>query len=174
MSDLNKQSKWFLIAVSLLIGVPILAATALLFTSIEVHHWVGRKELDVHVLVVDASSLVPVSNATVQILHGPFSPIEGRLTPNVEDDFTVVELEGDGNPLTTDEYGRTTFAHKFFAAGSRGSSKDSGYVNTHAVWLRVSAPDYPTTFMPLDGQSSRTRNIDDETPIYATVPIGKK
>jgi len=155
-------------------GILVVAAVGLVaFNPPTVVAWVGRHKLDVHVFVVDASSLTPLSNATVEVLHGPYSPLEGP-PPNVDRDFEIIESGQSGERLTTDERGYTTFTHEFFAAGTDGLFTNSGYVDTRRVWLRITAPGYRTTFMPVDGQSARARDIDDESPIFVTIPVGKE
>jgi hypothetical protein len=135
--------------------------------------WVGRHKLDVHVTVLDASALTPLPNATVEVLYGPESPIEGGL-PDVARDFRRSDLPQGAKGLTTDERGHVTFTQEFFAAGQYSLFRDSGYVSTGRVWLRVTATGYRTTYMPLDRQSGRPRDIHDETPLFVTVPVGRE
>lgn len=138
-----------------------------------VHAWVGSHELEVHVLVVDASTLAPVSAALVEVLNGPHSSIEG-LPPDVERDFEkLIPPRGPGD-LKTDGHGTVRLKHKFFAAGQDGLFGNSGYVDTRRVWLRVTVDGYRTTYMPIDGQSTRPRELDDESPIFVTIPVGKE
>jgi hypothetical protein len=158
-----------------IVGI-VLAVGAIAFFGLSagmVIAWVGTRTLDVHVLVVDASSLSPISGANVQALSGPDSPIEGP-APNVDKDFKIDTLAGDDAELITDKRGRTKFAYRFHAAGSDGMFKNSGYVDTKTIWLRVTAPGYATTLLPLDRQSVRPRDIDDDTPLFVTVPVGKR
>ena len=86
----------------------------------------------------------------------------------------LVELARGTGDLTTNERGRVTFTHRFSAARRDGLFTSSGYVVTNRTWLRVSASGYRTTFMPLDRQSGRGRDLHDETPICVTVPIGRR
>lgn len=141
--------------------------------SVTVVAWVGNRYLEVHVLVVDGSSLAPVSGARVQLLSGPGSPIEGSV-PNVENDFTMIELAGDKKGVITNEQGSAKFRQHFRAGGTDGLFRKSGYVDTRRTWLRVTAPNYQTTLMPMDGQSAYLRDVNDETPLFITVPVGKK
>lgn len=135
--------------------------------------WVGTTELDVYVLVIDASTISPIPDAQIEVVDGPDSPIEGP-HPDIDKDFEVVELPGDPRQLTTDKRGFTKFTHRFHAAGSDGIFRDSGYVDTGRTWLRVSSPGYVTTILPLDRQSIRPRDIHDESPLFVTVPVGKR
>ena len=43
---------------------------------------------------------------------------------------------------------------------------------TARVWLRITASNDKSTIVHLDGQSFRPRDINDETPIVVTVPLG--
>ncbi len=157
----------------LVVGLLFLAASIVgaLAPGLTVACWVGRQTLTVYVTVVDASSLAPMSGATIEILHGPASPVEG-LAPNVTRDFEVVQPNTAPVPRT-DARGQASFPCEFFAAGQDGMLQNSGYVDTRRVWLRVTASGYHVTYMPLDRQSSRVRDIEDKTPLFVTVPVGK-
>lgn len=134
--------------------------------------WCGRQELDVVVLVVDGSSLARISDARVEVLHGPSSPLEGP-HPDVNRAFSVIEVAPSQTYVTTNERGETSFKHEFFAYGSINAFEDIGYVRLAGVWLRVTASGYQSTILPVDGQSVRPRNIRDKTPVVVTVPLGK-
>ena len=157
----------------LVAGLLFLAASIVgaLAPGLTVACWAGRQTLTVYVNVVDASSLTPVPGATIEILHGPPSPVEG-LPPNVTRDFEVVPPNTSPVPRT-DARGQTSFPCEFFAAGQDGLFQHSGYVDTRRVWLRVTAPGYHVTYMPLDRQSARARDIEDKSPLFVTVPVGK-
>lgn len=149
----------------------VLAAGCVALLSTTVLTWVGSHELRVHVLVVDASKLTPISNARVRLLSGPRSPLEGP-PPVIDRAFKVIPL-GNGAALTTDDRGYAQFAHRFFAAGSDGLFTKEGYVDTAQVWLRVSRPGYATTYLAIDQQSGKPRDIRNDTPIWVTVPVAK-
>ena len=151
------------------LALGVLSANALTVVS-----WGGRKGLDVEVIVLDASSLTPLPDTTIEVLDGPASPLLGGLSPNVDRDFSPAYSPQGTIELTTDEHGYAQFRHEFFAAGTDRLPTDSGYVDTTGVWLRVTATGYRTTYMPLDRQSVRPRDIHDETPICVTVPVGKE
>ena len=144
------------------------------WSSLTVVAWQGSIKLDVYVVVVDASSLTPVPDATVEVLLGPNSPIEYPPTPNVMNDFEVIELIDGTTSLKTDQNGRTTFSNRFRASGTKGLFSDIGSVRTDDLWLRVSAPGYTTTYMPIDQQSYHSRDLHDKRPIHVSVPIGKR
>lgn len=135
--------------------------------------WVGRHELKVYVLVVDSATLEPVAGAEVELLEGPYAPIEGR-PPYVDSAFAATVIEGRTQPLITDESGRTDFLYSFFAAGTENMLEDSSYVDTRRNWLRVMSPGYATTLMPIDRQSTRPQDIRDDSPVFVTVPLGKQ
>jgi hypothetical protein len=135
--------------------------------ALQTARWVGSYDLDVYVVVRDASELTPVANAVVEVLEGPHSPLESQ-------HFTLEDFQlCDHGKLVTDERGHTEFSHRFFAAGSTSPFDNSGYVDTGKVWLRVTAEDYCTTYMPVDRQTIRTRNMKEDSPIYVTIPVGK-
>ncbi|MEZ6058129.1 MAG: hypothetical protein R3C01_15630 [Planctomycetaceae bacterium] len=147
------------------------AAVSIAIQSSTIVAWVGAHELDVHVIVVDASTLTPIANARVEPLNGPYSPMEGS-PPAVDSEFDVIPLEN-SKTLTTNNRGYTQFSHRFNAAGNDGLFTKSGYVDTRQVWLRVTCPGYVTTYLPIDQQSARPRDIKNSTPIWVTVPIAK-
>ena len=133
--------------------------------------WVGSHELRVHVSVVDASTLRPISNAKVELLNGPYSPLEGP-APVVDRAFEVISLVN-GVALTTDDRGHAQFSHRFFAAGSDGLFTKTGYVVTGRVWLRVTCPGHVKTYLAIDQQSANPRDITNDAPIWITVPVAK-
>lgn len=147
------------------------AVVSVALQSLIVATWVGSHELHVHVLVVDASTLRPISNAEVEVLNGPYSPLEGP-PPVVNRAFEIIPLAND-MALTTDDRGRTQFSHRFFAAGSDGLFGETGYVVTGRVWLRVTCPGYVETYLAIDQQSTNPRDIKNDTPIWVTVRVGK-
>lgn len=147
------------------------AAVSIAVQSFTIVAWVGSHELDVHVIVVDASTLTPIANARVEPLDGPYSSMEGP-TPAVDGEFDVIPLEN-SKPLTTNNRGYTRFSHRFHAAGNDGLFTKSGYVDTRQVWLRVTCPGYVTTHLPIDQQSASPRDIKNTTPIWVTVPVAK-
>lgn len=151
----------------------IFAATLVGLSMFSKLVWVGSQQLEVNVLVLDASTLKPVSAATVEVLRGPASPLE--TAPGfTSSDFRRDQPEGGPRELATDAQGRVTFAYDFFAAGQESVWGNSGYVNTGITWVRVTTVGYNTTYMPLDRQSLGTRDIDDKQPLHVTVPIGKQ
>jgi len=135
--------------------------------------WVGRHKLIVNVVVVDASSLSPVPNAAIEVLEGTDTLFEGG-SPIVDGDFKVVDASSDLVRLTTNDDGYATFAHSFFATGRDSPFTESGNVKTSGIWLRITAPGYRPTLVPVDQQSTQSRDIQDESPILVTVPVGKQ
>ena len=164
----NRQT--IVVAIGLLL---VGGATAVFVAkSMYVTTWVGRHPLRVHVLVVDGTTLAPIPDATVDVLNGPSSPMEG-LPPDVSTAFTPADAGSKSSPLITNERGQVEFTHEFFAAGSDGIFSDSGYVDTGRSWIRVHAAGYRTTHLPIDGQSPRPRDIKRNAPVVVTVPLGK-
>ncbi len=147
--------------------ISLALTAAFVLPAMQTAKWVGSHELDVHVVVLDASELTPVPNARVEVLEGSHSPLEGpQLTFN---DFQICEH----GKLVTNDSGQLEFRHRFKAAGSSDIFEQSGSVDTGKVWLRVTAEGYCTTYMPVDRQSMRTRNIKEDSPIIVTIPVGK-
>lgn len=157
-----------------LCGVLLLgAAMFVLIRSATVIAWVGRRSLDVRVMVLESEQLVPIENAVVEVLDGPHSPLEGPIQ-SVDTDFSHGQHATAPGELTTNERGIAMFSHEFHAAGSDGLFTNSGYISTKNVWVRVTADGYRTTLMPVDGQSIRPRDISDTSPVCVTVPMGRQ
>lgn len=134
--------------------------------------WDGGKDLTVKVLVVDATSLTPIPNATVELWEGPPTVFEA-ISPRFNTDFRQLEIEGISEPLLTDSDGRTTFSHRFPASGRKSIFGERGRVYTNGRWLRVTAPGRITTLLSLDQQSPVPRDVDDALPLVVKVPVGK-
>ena len=147
------------------LGIPV--AVVLAYAS-RGHYWVGSRSLDVEVLILEASTLKPITDAQIEILEGPPSHHDCS-TLNLERDFQAT----DSAKQVSDRSGRTQFQHRFFAYGSRSWLHNSGRVRTNRLWLRVTAEGYRTPSMPVDRQSILPRDIEDDTPILVTVPVGK-
>lgn len=130
--------------------------------------WVGSHKLDVHVVVLEASTLQPIPSATIELFDGPHA-FEGSI--RIESELTLISQPVS---LITNDRGQVQFVHAFFAAGSDGLFETSGYVRTNGVWLRVTAPGYATTYLPIDQQSGRGRSITDDSTILVTVPVAKE
>lgn len=144
----------------------IVGAIAFGLPALEKIYWAGHREIEVVVIVRDASELTTIANANIEILDGPYS-LE---TPSIR----VKEFEArNDQKVTTDDSGRAEFPCRFSAYGSDSLFHKSGYVDTDGVWLRVTAKGYHTTYMPVDRQSLRPRDIKDETPVFVTVPVAK-
>jgi hypothetical protein len=120
---------------------------------------------------VDASTLTPISNARVELLNGPHSPLEGEVLV-INRHFEVVPL-ADAAVLKTDDRGHTKFSHRFFAAGKYGLFGQNAYVETQRVWLRVTGEGCVTTYLAIDQQSPGPRDFHNDTPIWVTVPVAK-
>lgn len=146
--------------------VAIVAAIAFGLPALSKTYWAGHQEMDVVVIVRDASELLRIANANIEVLDGPHS-FENQEIRNEE------FKSRDDQIFSTDDTGRAEFRCLFFAAGTESLFQESGYVDTDGVWLRVSAEGYHTTYIPVDRQSIRPRNINDDTPILVTVPVGK-
>ncbi len=69
----------------------------------------------------------------------------------------------------TDSNGRAVMDRRFQAYGTDGYFSSTGRVNTSGVWVQVNAKNYATVTLPLDGQSIRLRDLEDEYPIYLTL-----
>lgn len=156
--------KFFLVAGALVL---LLLISTYGWRALNSAKWVGYHEVDVQVVVLDASELTPIPHAIVEVLEGPRSPLETER--HSLDEFKISEH----GKLITSQQGRTDFSHRFWAAGSSGMFEKTGYVDTGNVWIRVTAEGYRTTYIPLDRQSIRVRDIKDDSPIFVTVPIGK-
>lgn len=146
--------------------IAVVAAIAFGLPALSKTYWVGSQEIDVVVIVRDASALSGIADARIEVLEGPDS-LELR-DPKIEE----FEVKNDQRVIT-DDSGRAEFPYRFSAAGSSSFFHYSGSVETRAVWLRIQGEGYVTTYIPVDRQSLRTRNIDDETPIFVTVPVAK-
>jgi hypothetical protein len=147
------------------------AVVLIVVQSATVTAWSGSHELYVNVSVRDASTLAPIPNAKVELLHGPWSPFEGPL-PDVKRAFEVIPLKN-GTALTTDAHGHTSFSHRFCAYGIDGVFRKTGFVRTADAWLRVTCSGYVETYLPIDQQSLGPRNIRDDSAVYVTVPVAK-
>lgn len=136
--------------------------------------WSGTKRLEVYVRVIDTDTFEPVPNAKVEVLDGPPSPLEGKTFSHLKSEFIPATLEPGVGELVTDSQGWCTFPHRFFASGSEDRFGESGYVDTSGTWLRVSAQGRGAILIPLDRQSIRPRDINDETPLCVTVPLRRQ
>ena len=165
VNSMRRWLPWFI----LVAGVFLVVFCGSLFTWVA---WVGRHTPDVEVLVIDTDEGQPVPTAEVTIFDGPYPPIES-ITSHKPSTF-VPDLE---SPRTktyfTNSEGRCRFKFAFHAAGSSGTFRDSGYVDTSQVWIRVSAPARGSTLVPLDRRSVCPRDIHDETPVVVTVVLNK-
>jgi len=159
--------------VLVLCGLALLIGGGVLFVrnALTAVAWQGSMPLDVYVLVIDTDTFQPVPEARIEVLCGPFSPLEGVVSPYLMDTFTPAPMEPDVGPLITDSGGRCKFAHRFFAAGTDSVFGDSAYIRTYDTWLRVSAEGRGAVMLPIDGQSGRCRNFDDTTPVFVTIPL---
>jgi len=149
-----------------LISVVFLVANT--FTTVV---WIGRKKLPVHVYVFDTSSFAPLPGAVIEVLDGPDFPFDGTTVENVDREFRVVKSS---DQIPTNDRGYVELLAEFQAGGRDGAFGDTGAVYMSGVWLRVTAPGYHATFMRVDGQSIGARDIHDESPIYVTIPVGKR
>lgn len=123
MSDGNRQPRRFpigLIAIAVLVLIGVLATTIPFFTYAT---WVGRKELPVHVIVIDADTLKPIADAGVVIFTGPHSPLEGVIAIYSTSNFSAENEDAEPQYTRTDNEGRAVLTRRFFAAGRprRGS-----------------------------------------------------
>ncbi|MHC4177389.1 MAG: hypothetical protein ACYSWU_07775 [Planctomycetota bacterium] len=141
------------------------------YSSLTVATWVGWQELDVYVLVIDTDTFQPVPRVQIELLDGPYSPLEGIVSTELMTQFTPARIEPDVGQLITDSRGECKFTHRFRAAGTDGLFRHCGYIDTSNTWLRASSADRGSVMLPIDGQSARPRNIDDKTPVFVTVPL---
>lgn len=130
--------------------------------------WVGSSELDVHVTVRDASNLEPIAGAKIELLEGP-DATHRVLGLDMDKAFTAMP-----GSFSTDTDGYCNFDHSFWATGRDNLFYSSGNVDTRRVWLRVTASGYASTYLPIDQQSMQLRDINDKSPIWVTIPIGKQ
>ena len=135
--------------------------------------WQGSAKLDVYVLVLDTDTFEPVSGATIEVLCGPWFPLEGPASPRLLSQFAPAPMEPGSGELLTDARGRCNFAHCFYAAGQDGLLRRAGYIHTGRYWLKTSAPGRGSVLIPLDGQGY-PRDIDDRRPLFVTVPLRKQ
>jgi len=114
-----------------------------------------------------------VQDATIEVLNGPSSPIKGTIQ-SVDAEFSRSETDNTTRQLLTNERGTVRFVHEFRSAGNDGMFKDTGYISTNHVWVRITADGYQTTVMPVDGQSARPRDSSNTSPVFVTVPVGRR
>lgn len=155
----------------LIVVASVLAILAI--PALQVAKWVGHKTLQVEVRVIDTNALESVAGAEVTIFDGPQSPIEGPVHGRRQTDFEPAPDASRTETQVTDSNGVARFTYVFPAAGSDGLWDNSGYVDTSQVWLRIRASGRPPALVSLDRQSTRARDIHDETPIVATVVLNK-
>ena len=155
----------------LIIAAGIIAAFAL--DSVQVAKWGGHKTLQVQVQVIDTDVPQVVSGAEVTIFDGPQTPIEGSVSAWKRSDFVPDPQSSLTETRVTDSNGLCSFSYPFSASGSDGPLVHSGAVLVSRAWLRVSALDRPSTLIPVDRQSVRGRDIDDNTPLVVTVVLNK-
>ena len=162
------MGRWVILAIVLGLlgaaGIRMLTVTA----------WVGRKTLPVEVLVLDTQVPCPIADARVVVFRGPMSAFEGGDISRWDSAVFRPDMDSrETKSFVTDSHGRCSFEHSFFAAGTTGVFRNSGYVDTKRVWIEVSAADRPTTVVPLDRQSVNNRDIRDVTPIIVTVALNR-
>jgi hypothetical protein len=135
--------------------------------------WVGSKTLDVAVCVVDTQTPGPVPGASITIFQTQKTPFDGSIRHLPATEF----LPDPDSPYTerhvADSQGYCSFPYRFWAAGTSGWFRQSGYVRTSGTWLLVTAPGRPDALVPLDRQSLRPRDINDTTPLFVTVVLNK-
>jgi hypothetical protein len=165
---LNIMRRWLPWSI---IAIVVTVVCTLPFAQVKM--WVGRKTLDVDVLVIDTDDVQPLPSAGVTIFDGPSSPIEPSVKAYKPAAFVPDPESPRTKTYTTDSEGRCRFKFAFHAAGSSGTFRDSGYVDTSQAWIRVSAPARGATLVPLDRQSGRPRDLHDETPVFVTVVLNK-
>ena len=134
--------------------------------------WQGSAKLDVYVLALDTDTFEPVSGATIEVLSGPWFPLEGPASPRLLSQFAPAPMEPGSGEMLTDARGRCNFAHRFYATGGDGLFCRAGYIHTGRYWLKASAPGRGSVLIPLDGQGD-PRDIDDRSPLLVTVPLRK-
>lgn len=155
------------------VGVFVVIGGAILYCSTVVA-WVGSRKLDVYVRVIDTDTFQPVANARIEVLDGPFSPLEGPVYAELISEFTPATMEPGSGALTTDSRGHCKFTHRFFAAGTDGPFRRSGYIDTGRTWLKVTAQGRGSVMLPMDRQSIRPRDINDKNPLFVTVPLRRQ
>lgn len=134
-------------------------------------HWVGRTERSVQVIVVDGETLQRIPDASLELLRGP-SHLHEHVVEDLDQEFTpIADAPAD---LRTNTRGQVEFEHMFWAYGSQGVFDNGGAFRPNKTWLRVKADGYRATYMPVDGQTARTRDLRDTSPILVTVPLGRE
>ena len=159
---------------SLLLGalVPLALGGGLFcYRADSVIAWQGSAKLDVYVL--DTDTFEPVSGATIEVLCGPWFPLEGPASPRLLSQFAPAPMEPGSGELLTDSRGRCNFAHRFYATGGDGLFCRAGYIHTGRYWLKASAPGRGSVLIPLDGQRD-PRDIDDRSPLLVNAPLRKQ
>ncbi len=154
----------------------LIVGAGLLNFNITVARCVGVATLPVHVLVIDTNTFEPVTGATIEVLDGPWSPMEGKVSGTWLQQFTPATMSAGVSPLVTNAGGQCDFTHKFWASWTEGALiETSGSIRTGKTWLRVSAAGLGSVLMPMDGQSERgSRNYRDRSPLCVTVPLQKQ
>lgn len=154
-------------------GVLLIIAGAFVFcfNAASVDLWVGSRKLLVRVYVVEATTLVPIADAKVELLRGPTS-LEGDPRAAFRS-FGAIPFADGVDPLTNHR-GQMEFTHHFYATGRRGLFVNSGHVRPAGVWLRITCPGYVETYLPIDQQSTSGRDIEDDSPITVIVPVAKR
>jgi hypothetical protein len=169
--DALDSRKRFLFIAMLLFVVVVLTAVA--WTSVSASHWVGRKELQVVVLVADADTAKPLSGVPITVFAGPWGPVEYSLSDVTKATLNLDSESAEVQRFATGEDGRIEFTRPFFAAGTDIAFRHSGYVRTAGTWIEAAPPGYGVVLLPLDGQSVHPRDINIDTPIYVTILVRK-
>ncbi|TWU13875.1 hypothetical protein CA54_27150 [Symmachiella macrocystis] len=167
------RRRWWLIILAVLAVLGILfglLSAAGIFTRV---HWIGSHELDVHVLVLDARTQMPIPKAMVTLFDGPSHPLEIR-----PENLSKIHFGPDAdhaNPLQgeTDQQGRVVLTRRFMAHGTYSRYSEVGSVLTSKVWAEVSAPGYGTVIIPVGGQDGKPREIQNKGPVYLTVMLSR-
>lgn len=133
--------------------------------------WQGSIELDVHVRVIDASTLQPIHRAEVTLFERPvlhFIPVtalnRSHLTPGE-----------DAQHGLTAEDGIVEFQRRFEAGGSYLQYfrwlGESGSIDTANTWVRIRASGHSTVFVPVSSGLLEPRDLKNESPVSVTVLI---
>jgi hypothetical protein len=169
--DVRLRSRILIVVAALF---ALLVATCIIFPPIA-RVGCGWPPVEIQVAVIDTVALKPVSNATVTIFRAQTTPLDTDIRHLSRSCFSPETERACAQSAVTDDHGRCQFSYHFFAAMETwyycfGRYKHTtGSVRTTGTWLRVTAAGRPTALIPLDRQSLKGRDLNDDTPIYVTV-----
>lgn len=146
----------------------VIIALAVVPSLLTVSCWSGAKQLQVRIHLVDADTGKPLAGVPISVFNGsPFFD-ETRIVPDPR------AASAEPQQLVTDEHGRADCLRRFEAGGRDGLLEHSGHVRLTGVWVEVAPAGYDAVLIPVDGQSLRRRDIDDDSPLCVTILFRRK